>query len=893
MGVRHPTPRKGGLPFRGAACCLVALLLLACDGPGGEGDDGAAPAAPGGMASGPTNGASGDTSGGAPVRSQRNSAPRAAPGGDDPALAADRPAAGPRTDAPLAPPAAGPLADVPLAAPAVRGAGSPPRARTADELREGALPWAEPTSCAPCHEQQSLLHARSDHGRAMQRASDASVLGDFAGAELEHDGVTSRFFRDGDRFMVRTTGADGAPADFELAYTFGVRPLQQYLVAVDGGRLQALDLAWDTTALRWFVLPLEPPPPGDAFHWTGPFQTANAMCIECHVTAFEPGYDAADDSWSSTWLETGVGCQACHGPGRAHLAWADAGEPESDATMGLLLDPNGPGQVELCAGCHARRRAVSVAPEPGEPLLDRYAPALLRAGLYHADGQILDEVFVYGSFAQSRMHALGVRCGDCHDPHSLELRARGDTVCTQCHNPHRADPRFPTLKVAAYDGRAHHRHEPGTAGSACVDCHMPARTYMRVDPRRDHGIRVPRPDLAARLGTPDACTGCHTDHEPPWAADLLRTWAAEDGRQTRLDQPHYAEGLAAARAGHASVAALAALAADDTQPPIVRATAVEHLGELAESGVQRDPAELAGAGGAGVAVAAAGNANTAGAPPTVAGALALAARDAEPLVRLAAAGVVTGLDPATSRALALELLGDPVRAVRVEAARWLGALADARSGLADSERRVVASAVTELVAVEQSLSALPDAPFRLALLASQLGDATAAEAGYRRALWIDPGFLPARFNLVHLLDGTGRAAEAEAVLREGLTLTPADGELHYSLGLLLAQLGRLAEAETHLGRASALLPDRSRVAYNHGLALRGLGRLAEAEQVLLEALARDPREADALSLLLGMALDRRDADLALARARALAELWPGSPELEALIHDLQSPATGR
>ena len=156
----------------------------------------------------------------------------------------------------------------------------------------------------------------------------------------------------------------------------------------------------------------------------------------------------------------------------------------------------------------------------GGPFLDDYEPDLLLPGLYYADGQIDGEVYVYGSFTQSRMYRHGVRCSDCHDPHTLKLRATGNALCVRCHSPD-GNPRFPSLQKKVYDAPEHHFHPPGSPGAACVACHMPARTYMQLDRRRDHSLRIPRPDLTLEIGTPNACTGCHQDRDARWAADFL------------------------------------------------------------------------------------------------------------------------------------------------------------------------------------------------------------------------------------------------------------------------------------------------------------------------------------------------------------------------------------
>src|SRR5262249_38048524 len=266
-----------------------------------------------------------------------------------------------------------------------------------------------------------------------------------------HRDVTSTFLRRDGKFAVRTEGPDGKPADFDVAYTFGVRPLQQYLVAFPGGRLQALSIAWDSRPQtegggRWYALyPGERIRTDDPLHWTGREQTWNYQCAECHSTDLRKNYDLAANRYATAWAELPVSCEACHGPGSAHVAWArarPAGAPPAgsaaatgfpvrlahgdgawegkDPARGLAEwtgRPRDGAEVEACARCHARRRPI-VDPYPyGAPLLDTHQPALLAAGLYQADGQILGEVYEYGSFLQSRMYRAGVRCSDCHDPH--------------------------------------------------------------------------------------------------------------------------------------------------------------------------------------------------------------------------------------------------------------------------------------------------------------------------------------------------------------------------------------------------------------------------------------------------------------------------------------------
>jgi predicted CXXCH cytochrome family protein len=713
-------------------------------------------------------------------------------------------------------------------------------------------------ACAGCHADHWQRWSGSHHDLAMQPATAETVLGDFEDAAFEQGGVTTRFFRRGEAFVVNTEGADGRLADFEVRYTFGVEPLQQYLIEFPGGRMQCLTIAWDTERGRWFSLyPDEVIPHDDPLHWTGRYQRWNSMCADCHSTDLRKNYDPATDTYATTWHEINVGCQACHGPGSEHvrLAEADEGsertpEPgygfEAPLRRGELA-----GQVDACAPCHSRRAALNPERRHGEPFLGDYLPERLHAGSYHADGQILDEVYVWGSFAQSKMYQAGVACTDCHDPHSLELQREGDGVCMQCHADPAPTERFPTLRPKKYDTPEHHGHPLESEGARCVNCHMRERTYMVVDPRRDHSMRVPRPDLTAELGVPNACGDCHADQTPTWAAERIAEWSG--GAEP---PPHFATAFARARAGDPDAwPGLVAIAEDREQPAIVRATALDHLGRYRVS------------------------------PATFEAAL----RDPDPLVRVAALGGVEGWNPGGGRPAgggvpfgADALLHDPLRSVRGEAARILegGLLRTVPSLFDEATRAAFDGALADYEAAQLLAADFPTGHLNLALLAEARGDVATAEVEYRAALTQQPSFLPARFNLANLLNRIERNAGAEVVLREGLSLAPEEGELHYSLGLLLSEMGRAELAAEALRNAARLLPGRARVHYNAGLALEGLDRLAEAQQLLDTAHALDASDPDVRLALLRLALRRGDEAAALVQAVELAPLLPqgGTPQ---------------
>ncbi|MDD9828005.1 MAG: tetratricopeptide repeat protein [Deltaproteobacteria bacterium] len=759
--------------------------------------------------------------------------------------------------------------------------------------------------CAACHPGAAEAWRGSHHALAMQAAAPGSVLGNFGGAEVEAGGERLRFLQQGGRFFVEAAGADGRRRRFEATHVFGVEPLQQLLIALPGGRLQNFPVAWDTRPAaaggqRWFHLEAAAPPaPGDPFHWTGAQQTWNHQCAACHSTALRRGYDPERRAYRTTWAQMNVGCQACHGPGADHIAWArknsrrgpgraggtgegaaagrveGAGEGAREAAggaaegawdgaaaVGLAVDFSGAGEVAQCGRCHARRAPLTAEPQPGGPLLDDYAPALLVPGLYYADGQIRGEVYVWGSFLQSRMHQQGVTCGDCHDAHRAATRAEGDALCTRCHSP-RPPPRFASLAAKRYDAPSHHHHPPESAAARCVSCHMPARTYMAVDDRRDHSFRIPRPELA-RFGAPNPCTSCHAGESADWAAAQIATWrgAGEGGGGRRSSgEGARAEGGGGLRGGNER--ARGGGASGEGGAP-----AVSHWSALLAAGR---------GGGPGAARALAQLAEDARAPQ-IARATALASGAAQiealldaaqsaPLLRFAAARASAGLPPAQRRQIAAPLLRDNLRAVRREAAL---ALAAADSGLSGGDARALAAELRDAERAWRAQSDTPGARSQLASLAALRGNAAEALRHYTEALRLDAGFAPAALGIARLHSAAGRAAEAEAVLRRALRFAPQAAELRYALGLLLAEAGRFAEAAAALQIAATRAP-HPRTFYNLGLAWQRAGKRAAAERAFLRGIAMAPRHPGLLQALAAFYAEAGDRERARHWARRLAE----------------------
>lgn len=722
--------------------------------------------------------------------------------------------------------------------------------------REG---YADTASCLGCHQQQAEQWQQSDHSWAMRDALKGNILGNFANQRFDEAGVTASFFRKGERYFVRTEGHDGKEADFPVQYTFGHYPLQQYLVAFPNGQLQALTIAWDSRpeemgGQRWFSLyPGQRFAPSDALHWTGRSQNWNAMCADCHSTRLMKGYDDKTDTFATTWQEKTVGCQGCHGPAQAHVDWARQNKSSSPQyasaqEIGLQFDFKSLDSKELvgqCAFCHSRRQSLGVGQQPGDSQLNTSLPATLRAGLYHADGQIDGEVYEFGSFSQSKMYAAGVACTDCHNPHTGKVRIEGNGLCQQCHNAAPPKSRFPGLQAKNYDNPDHHHHAAGSPGAQCVNCHMASKTYMVVDPRRDHDFRLPRPDLANKTGSPDACTACHQDQQPAWAAKAIEGWFGASKRPA-----HYGEAFHSVRVGDGnSVSLLGAVIANIGSPPIVRATAAQQLVELGQPGLTT---------------------------------LRWALNDDSALVRAYAIPGFARLPPEARMRLLAAQLDDSTLAVRDEAVK---ALADVPLETIPGERRVAfAGQLADYEKRLRSNADLPGGRLNLAVFLQRRGQVADAIEQYRQALHLDPHFIPARVNLVTLYSGSNQIKEAEQVLREGLALSGLPvtdhGNLAYMLALLLVEHGNSEEGLKWMATAADELPGNARVRYNQGLLLAQMKRRDEAVTALEKGLENSPDDPDLLYALIYLQTSAGHLPQAEGYVRHLQRVAPDDPRLE-------------
>jgi tetratricopeptide (TPR) repeat protein len=685
-------------------------------------------------------------------------------------------------------------------------------------------------ACASCHSEQDKLWQGSHHDLAMQHVTDSTVLGDFSNASFSYAGITSKFYKNNEKFIVRTDGADGKLRDYEVKYIFGVTPLQQYLVELDGGRLQALSIAWDTRTKReggqrWFHLyPDENITHMDELHWTRPSFNWNSMCAECHSTNLQKNYDSKEAVYKTSWSEIDVSCEACHGPASNHMTWVQGSKHNNINNKGfdLLFDERkdvhwsinkdtgnalrdqprvSNKEIEVCAQCHSRRSAISDDYLPGKHFMNHYIPRLLDEGMYYADGQIQDEVYVYGSFLQSKMYHNGVTCSDCHEPHSLKLRQDGNGVCLQCH------------VAEKFDNKNHHFHDSDGTGGQCAECHMPTRDYMVIDPRHDHSIRIPRPDLSISLGTPNACNNCHKNKDATWAASQARNWYEKPNKGYQ----QFAHAIDASRNGKATSAELLAEQIRNNETPnIARASAMSGITPyLNQSNID---------------------------------VLQKGLQDKDAMVRMASVSALEGLSQSMLAKLAFPLLDDPIRSVRIEAAR---VLAPVSVGKLQGELLTVYNrAAREYINSQLVNAERPEAQLNLGNYYAAKGKIDKAIAAYKKSISLEDVFVPAYINLADLYRAQGDDSVADSLLKNAIEIAPKNADANYALGLLKIRQKKNSEAIKLLQRAAEFDKSNAHYVYVYAIALDSTGQMDAAIEALQDANEKFPQDTNILEALI-------------------------------------------
>ena len=672
-------------------------------------------------------------------------------------------------------------------------------------------------SCKSCHQEQFKNWKGSHHEQAMKVANDNSILADFNNTSITIKGVKNSFFKKSSDYYVNTQGPDGEYHDYKIVYTFGVTPLQQYLVELPDGAYQCLLTAWDDTKKEWYNLQPNLEIKHDEWmHWSGGSMRWNTMCADCHSTNLKKNFDSEKKEYNTTFSEINVGCEGCHGPSSAHVDFykeAKIGTPPQ-----LFMDQSLTSQtlVEKCARCHSRRSAITKNFDFKGHFFDHYNPSLLTEPNYEADGQIKDEDYVYGSFVQSKMYHNGVSCKDCHDVHSLELKQTGNALCTNCH-------------TSNYDSPEHHFHEINTKGTQCVNCHMPGKMYMGIDFRRDHSLRVPRPDQSVAFGTPNACNSCHTSKSPEWANNAI----VKNYGNKRQD--HFSDHLLAGSKGNKL--SYFKLVANKKYPEIARATAVRELSKR-----QLELQEI--------------------------NAILTFLNDESPLVRTEAIGVLEAVGSPNFTKYLEPLLMDSIRLVRVAAAKSLK--------IENKEYKEELDMNSDFAAGQHQLGIYYEAN----------NNPEWAIRSYQRAIEIDNYFNASRMNLALLQYKQGNTKQAEQLYLKVQEQEPAFNHSYYMLGLLYNELEMPKKALKQLSKACEIKPVNPKAFYNYILKLQEVGENKQALSTLNNALDLFPNHENLLYLRLVEQLNTKNYPAAQATCAHLVQLSPNNTKYSELLKKL-------
>lgn len=669
--------------------------------------------------------------------------------------------------------------------------------------------------CQSCHQNEFALYKTSDHYHAMDTVSAAAVKGDFNNSSLIYQGDTAFFYQKNGQYIVRTTDTTGVKKEFRISYTFGWRPLQQYLVKFDDGRFQVLPFCWDTRekekgGQRWFHLyDKEKIAPDDELFWMGINQNWNYMCADCHTTNYTTNFNLAENKFNSTWNESRVSCESCHGPASGHLQWSDkqnntipfkgfaislAAKPikwQMDAVKQIMLPETiikNDTLIETCARCHARATRFTDRYNHGQSFLQSHIPAAADPVNYYIDGQIKEEDYEYASFLQNKMHAAGVTCINCHEPHSMKVKILGNGLCTSCHSP------------AKYDGPRHSFHQQLSTGNQCVNCHMPVTTYMVIDNRLDHSIRIPRPDHSLLMGTPNACNKCHKDKSLQWAASAFVKWF---GTKLPKEKTYPELMYAISRYVQESEPSLYELLLKKNYPAIIKATAMEQYGYYTSSRISSLITEEL--------------------------------KSSDPMLRLSATKAMANYPPETILTFAPSLLNDPVAAVRMEV---VSLLAPVSSRLFGEELKQFTKVMNEYLNVQEQMSHRPEGFFNRAIVKNFIGLPAAAEQLYISCIQRFPGFVPAYANLVDLYRQQNREGEAKKIIDKGLLKHPNSAHLHYALGLWYVRNKENVNGLEELKTAATNNPSDAQFVYGYAIGLFSKGEAVKSLQLLEQFLSR-------------------------------------------------------
>jgi predicted CXXCH cytochrome family protein len=609
-------------------------------------------------------------------------------------------------------------------------------------------------SCRECHQVEYNLWKESHHALAERPLQASDQIAFNPSRSFKHGSDTTIARVENSQCQVVTRGLDDQVRPYPVVRVIGNEPLIQFLTPFPGGRYQVQEASYKPESNQWFfVYGDDIRNSGEYGHWTGRGMNWNSQCAECHNTDLHKNYDIVADNYHTAMAEMAVGCEACHGPMKAHNEWQKA-HPHSTLSDPTISNLSPSRIVGLCGSCHSRNTDLTGNFKPGDSLYDHYSLDILDySGHWYPDGQIKDEDYEFESFISSKMYQNGVTCLDCHNPHSAKNALQGNDLCMRCHNG--SYPKAPKIDVVE------HKHG---CSSDCIGCHMPVTVYMQQQPRHDHGFTIPDPLLTKELNIPNACNRCHTDKTTDWALKHTEQWYGTKMNRPTRERTQWIANVENGDAGAKDK--MIGLLVDTNQSPYWQAVAATFLSQW-----DNDPAAQT--------------------------ALITALHNEHPLVRERA---VRALEPVVGNtnvmAVLKLMLNDPLRNVRVATAWAMRSMVDMQSLAGQNLQRML-----DLEA-DQPTGQYEEAMFML----SRQQPEDALPHLQKATAWdpISPPFLCAQ---AQVQDQLGQLDEALKTLDRAAKAVPDDPHIPYVRAEILERNGRYDDARIAANQALKIQPD--------------------------------------------------------------------------------------
>ena len=710
--------------------------------------------------------------------------------------------------------------------------------------------YAGSQSCRECHEEFYRLWSTSRHGLAMQ-----PYTAEFAGKELipqvndiRIGEFTYRADLSGATGWVLEKGAKGEKK-YRIEQVMGGKNVYYFLTPMERGRLQTLPVAYDVQKKEWFdtaasgIRHFPGGQTGQPLDWKDQAYTFNTSCYGCHVSQLSSNYDLKTDTYTTTWAEPGINCEACHGPSAEHnrvFRETPRGQKPEDIKIISWKNFSAEQKNAACSICHAKMSPVTANFAPGDRFFDHFDLATLEDPDFYPDGRDLGENYTYSSWMLSPCAKGGkLHCVACHTSsgrYRFKAEETANDACMPCHEDH--------VKNAT----AHTHHQQGSTGNKCISCHMPTTSFARMN-RTDHSMLPPTPSASIDFKSPNACNLCHTDKDAAWADKHVREWRTRDYQAPVLKRAAFID--AARKLDWEQLPAMLDYITGKDRDEIF-ATSLIRL--VQSSG-----------------------------DPRVVPVLLEAVRDPSPLVRSAAAAALQNVPTKEAVQPLVEATGDDYRLVRVRAAASLAGYQDLPLG--DAQKKAVATANEEYLS---SILSRPDqwaSHYNLGNYYLDRRDFKQAVVSYDTALKLEPRAVLAMVNESMAYASMGENKKADESLEKALQVAPDNAAANFNMGLLKAEENDPGQAEEYLKKAFRADSQMAQAAYNLCI-ITAKDRIDEAVawcRKATELQPQEPKYAFTLAFYLNQKGNRGEA------TRTLQEIvikYPGFKDAEVLLRKI-------